>query len=210
MAISSRTGVRQREAHGLVHHSLIAGAFYQGLHVGGFTDSLTGIHIPGPKAEIDEGKKREIIRFIDIPEPIQLPHFKVIVEISEGGKSRKEVEVDFNANDEQPVHEAFQLALSTNVIRLVPDDIMEEKYPETWAMRKEKYVWRDFSTKPQRPVQDLLEEAENTGLFLRIAQNQDKMQKVRADLQARKARMDDPAEEDEKPKLKRLPSKISK
>lgn len=205
---TSRNAVRQRDAHGLVHHSLIAGAFYQGIHPGGFTDALTGIHVPGPRAEVNEGKKREVIRFIDIPEPIQLPHFKIVVETSDGGKTRKEVEVDFNANDEQPVHESFQLALSTNVIRLVTDEIMEEKYPETWAARLEKYVWRDFSTKPSRPVQDLMEEAEDTGKFLRIVQNQAKAVEARKEMQERRQQMDEPAEEDPS-KLKR-PPKFSK
>jgi hypothetical protein len=203
-----KTGTRQREVHGLVHHSLIAGAFYQGLYPGGFSDSLTGIHIPGPRANVDDSNKREIINFIDIPEPVQLPHFKIVLEVSDGGKTRKEVEVDFNANDEQPVHEAFQLALSTGVIRLVADEIMEEKYPETWAMRKEKYVWRDFNTKPQRPVTDLFEEAENAGAYLRIAQNQAKLREVKAQLESKKRQMDE-APDDDKPSVKR-PPKIAK
>ena len=203
------SGQRVSDQHGLVHHSLIAGAFYQGLHPGGFTDALTGIHVPGPRAEVDDSNKREIIRFIDIPEPVQLPHYKIILEISEGGKTRKEVEVDFNANDEQPVHEAFQLALSTEVIRLVSDEEMEEKYPETWAARKDKYVWRDFNTKPQRSVRDLFAEAEASGSYLRISQNEKKLKEAKETLEAHKRQMDE-APDDETPSKVKRPPKITK
>jgi hypothetical protein len=154
---------------GISFDVLVPGAFYQGVYPGGFSDSLTGIHIPGPKAILDGSTKRSVVRLTDLPEPVQLPHYKIVVEVSDSGKTRKEVESDFNANDEQPVHDAFQLGLATGVIRMVPDDEMEEKYPETWAERQERYVWRQHDVTKVVDMAAMLREAQENDDFARFA-----------------------------------------
>lgn len=181
-----------RDAYGLEHHQLVAGSFYQCIQVGGFTDRATGIHIPGPKAILDDSTKREVIELTEIPEPVQIPHFKIVVEISDSGKTKKEVERDFTAIDDMPVCEAFHLALSTGIIRRVPDHVMEEKYPETWASRKEHYVWRDSGMQTQKSMRDLFDQAEDDQKFARLTEAAEKAQSVRAKIAEREREIDEP------------------
>lgn len=159
---------RQVAQHGITFEPLIPGAFYQGIMPGGFSDSLTGLHIPGPKAIIDGPLRRETIALTDLPDPIQIPHTKIVIDLNESGKSRKEIEVPFNEHDETPLHDAFQLALGTGIIRMVPDDVVEEKYPGAWAKRIEHYVWQTDKAKQQRPAMEMIQEAEDAGRFLKL------------------------------------------
>lgn len=152
------------ESSGLSFTMLVPGAFYQGVMPGGFTDALTSIHIPGPKAVLGGPTKREVISLTELPEPVQIPHVKLVSEKTEGGKVIKEVERDFTAPDEQPVHEGFMLALASEVIRLVPEEEMQERFPETWANRQEHYVYRTQSvTKNQKSYASMMVEALQAG-----------------------------------------------
>lgn len=155
---------------GIAFDVLVPGAFYQCNLPGHFTDSLTGIVIPGPKAVVDDSQRRNVLSLTELPEPVQLPHFKLTVEVSDSGKTRKEIESDFNATDEQPVHEAFQYALATGIIRLVPDEEVEEKYPETWANRDPRIVWQSENTKPAKDPLEMIREAQDANRFARHAE----------------------------------------
>ena len=163
------TTARRSTKTGIAFDILEGGKFYQGVMPGGFTDAQTGIHVPGPKANLDGSTKRVVVSLTELPDPIQLPHFKIVNELSEGGKTRKEVEVDFTADDEQPVHEAFQLALATGIIRMVPDETVEEKYPAAWAARSEHLVYRIDNLASKKPMLELLHDAEDAGRLANLA-----------------------------------------
>lgn len=157
---------RQVVAHGLVIEVFQPGAFYQCVEVGGWSDASTGIHIPGAKAIVDpKNKHNEIINFIDVPDPIQLPTHKRVLVTNANGKGQKEMDVDFDANDENPMHQGFLMALQTGIIRIVPQETMEAKYPEAWAKRQEKYLWLAENVRPKKTKIELLTEAEDAGRF---------------------------------------------
>lgn len=181
---------RSNPESGMSFDILIPGKFYQGVTPGGFGDSLTGIHIDGPRAIIDTSTKRHIIGLTDLPEPIQLPHFKLVIELSESGKEQKEIEKAFNAADENPIHEAFALALATGIIRLVTDEEMEAHYPETWEARNPKYVWRADNLRPTIPMIDMLRDAQDEGKLARLLKNTQNIATAKEDIHARQAEID--------------------
>jgi hypothetical protein len=183
---------RRSTVTGIAFNVLQPGAFYQCVQPGGFGDSLTGIFIPGPKAELDGSTKRTVVTLTDLPEPVQLPHMKLIVKTKESGKGTEEVEVPFNEADEQPVHEAFMLALATEIIRLVPDEEMEEHYPETWEAREEHLVWRHANTSKAEPMINLLHAAQDAGRLARMNDNAAKIDTTRSEIQARQELRDAP------------------
>lgn len=184
--------VHRATQSGIAFDVLIPGAFYQCVQPGGFSDSLTGIHVPGAKAILDGSTKRTVVGLTEVPDPVQLPHSKIIVEVSEGGKVRSEVEVDFNANDEQPVHEAFQLALATGIMRMVPDEEVEEKYPRAWASRDPHIVWRSENAQKSRPMIEMLKEAEDAGDFAKIADNARKVGAAQENIATTEGALDAP------------------
>jgi len=168
MAMTSETK-RNLETLGISHMNLEPGGFYQGVLPGGFTCSQTQINVPGPKVEFKDDFSREIKAFKEIPEPIQIPHYKAATEKDENSGLMKEVLRDFNAMDNWRIHEALMYALQTGVIRYVPDDEMLEKYPETFSARNPKLVWRAKSDKPEKSMRLLLDEAEQSDEFARNA-----------------------------------------
>jgi hypothetical protein len=168
MAMTSETK-RNLETLGISHMNLEPGGFYQGVLPGGFTCSQTQINVPGPKVEFKDDFSREIKAFHEIPEPIQIPHFKAATEKDENSGLMKEVLRDFNAMDNWRIHEALMYALQTGVIRYVPEDEMLEKYPTTFAGRNPKLVWRAKSDKPEKSMRLLLDEAEQNDSFARHA-----------------------------------------
>lgn len=166
----------KNDTYGLDFQNIINGGFYICVQPGGITDALTGIHIPGPKAVLDNNTySRQVVKLVEIPEPVQLPHKKVVIEVNETSKQPKEVLRDFNNNDEQCVCELFMASLMCGQIRYVTPEEMEEKFPETWANREENLIWRDKSLDPDRSFQDMFEEAFNADDFAHasIAQAQE-------------------------------------
>lgn len=172
------------------------GAFYQGVTPGGFTDAKTGIIIPGPRAVVDDSANRNIISLTDIPDPIQLPHKKLIMEVTESGKERKEVEKDFNSVDETPLHDAFQHALATGIIQIVSPETMQERYPEAWAKRQAKIVFRTENVLRPVPFADMLEEAEQNNRLLSVSKNHANLAPMKKDIAERRSQIDAPAQED--------------
>ncbi len=168
MAMTSETK-RNLETLGISHMGLEPGGFYQGVLPGGFTCVTTQIHVPGPKVEFKDEFSREIKAFKEIPEPIQIPHFKAMTEKDENSGLVKEVQRDFTAMDNTRIHEALLYALQTGVIRYVPDDEMAEKYPDTWTGRSAKIVWRAASEKPEKSARQMLDEAEQSDDYARLA-----------------------------------------
>lgn len=145
----------KRNHGGIISETLQPGAFYQSTDPGGFTDSTTGLHIPGPKVKVDD-ERRQIIEITSLPDPIQLPTHKISYDM----KDRKlEVECEFNRVDEAPIHDGLQMALNTGIIRAIPDEVVKERYPKAWAKRQEKIV---FSRDHEKvvPMLDLIEAAE--------------------------------------------------
>ncbi|GAC1334242.1 MAG: hypothetical protein NVSMB14_01280 [Isosphaeraceae bacterium] len=179
MAVTRSAANRRVNAGGMEVSVFIPGAYYQGVTVGGFSDALTGYHVPGPKANV-EGSKRQVVSLTDVPDPIQLPHVKIVIEITDAGKTRKEVEVPFNANDSQPMHEAFQNALSTGLIRIIPDEDVMERYPNAWAKYEEKIVWLGEGVRPAKSALEMLKEAEEEGRYVKFAEETTKIEKTRA------------------------------
>ncbi len=168
MAMSSETK-RRLQTLGISHMNLEPGGFYQGVLPGGFSDVVTQITIPGPKVEFENEFTREIKAFKEVPEPIQIPHYKVHLEKNENSGNWENKEYDFNATGQKQIHEGLMYALQTGVIRYVSDDEMEEKYPETWAKRSPKLVWHAKSDKPEKSMRQLLDEAEQSDSYARNA-----------------------------------------
>ncbi len=168
MALSNETK-RNLETLGISHMGLEPGGFYQGVTIGGFTDVETRIVVPGPKAEFKDAFSREIKAFVEVPEPIQIPHVKIVIEKSERSGMLEEIQRDFNSMDNERIHEGLLYALQTGVIRYVPDDEMAEKYPETWTGRETKKTWRRATDKPEKSSRQLLDEAEQSDSYARHA-----------------------------------------
>jgi len=140
------TPIEQNEpanALGVAVHTLIPGGFYVCKQIGGITDVLTGINIPGPKAEMHQVRKKDVVKLVDMPDPVQLPHFKLMLEFDETDKTPQEVEKKFNAADKTPVHTFFADALAAGVIVRIPDEMMQRMFPRAWAARETKLVWVD-------------------------------------------------------------------
>ena len=176
MAVTRSAANRRINAGGMEISVFIPGAFYQGVTVGGFTDALTGIHIPGPKAVV-EGSRRTVVSLTEIPDPIQLPHTKIVIEVIDAGKTRREVEVAFNQSDTQPMHEGFQNALSTGIIRIIADEDVEERYPNAWANYQEKIVWLTEGVVPIKSSLQMLKEAEQAGDFAAFSKDLTKIER---------------------------------
>ncbi|SRR6266700_6522506 len=166
MSLSSEEK-RNLDTLGVTHISIENGGFYQGITPGGFPDVQTHIKVPGPKVEFVDAFSREIKAFKEIPEPVQFPHFKIVLEKNERSGLLEEIERDFNAMDIDPIHLGLLFALQTGVIRYVPEYEMQEKYPDTWAKRSLKLVWRNASDKPEKTNRQLLDEAEQSDSYLR-------------------------------------------
>lgn len=176
--VSKRTHVRKdlcnmktRNRGGLEYALLTPGGFYQCVSIGGFTCATTGITIPGGKAVLD-GNNRSIVKVVDLPDPVQIPTHRIVRERKVLGDPRSEMvenEIGFTEYDshQQGIHEALQLALSTGVIREVDDETLERHYPEALAKRQNKIVWREISTREQRPLSELVAEAQERMLHER-------------------------------------------
>lgn len=138
--------------------AIVPGGFYQGVFPGGFTDAVTGIHVPGPVVNLDKETKRQVVSISSMPDPVQVPHFKRIIDFKDKDrKVREEVEVTFDRQDEQPLHEGLVLALNTGNIRYVSEEEMADRYPQAWEEREERKVF-DKAGKPARPMLELIEE----------------------------------------------------
>lgn len=109
------------------------GDFVTSRQPGHFTDSLTGISIAGPKAILDE-VTREVVAFRDIPDPVQLPTFKM----SPDAKDRSEWNaIGFFDADDLNVHDAIWLAVQTGILVVVPDEVVKASFPAAWSARRE-------------------------------------------------------------------------
>lgn len=121
---------------------------------GGFTDSRTGIYIPGPVVHVDAARNRQVVRIESLRDPVQLPHKKMVLEYKTEGVPT-EVEVDVNAHGFTPMCAGLDLALQTGIIRQVSDEDVEERHPEAWAKRSTHYVFmRDSSVIPMADLMD--------------------------------------------------------
>ncbi|MHB8590787.1 MAG: hypothetical protein ACYDBO_02230 [Vulcanimicrobiaceae bacterium] len=145
----------KRNHGGLIAETLQPGGYYQSTDPGGFTDSTTGLHIPGPKVKVDD-ERRQVIEVTSLPDPLQVPTHKISYDM----KDRKlQIECAFNRVDETPIHDGLQMALNTGIIRLIPDEVVKERYPKAWAKRQEKIVFSRDHEKTV-PMLDLIEDAE--------------------------------------------------
>lgn len=145
---------------GIVIEQVVPGAFYQGIFPGGFRDALTGIHIPGPIVNLDRETKRQVVSVHSMPDPVQLPHSKEVYDYKDKDRKVRELTVvPFDRQDESPMHDAFNLALATGIIRRVEDADVQALYPAAWEQRKEKFVFtREVAAVP---MVDLIAEYNN-------------------------------------------------
>lgn len=169
---------KTRNAGGLIFERLQDGAWYIGVHPGGFTDSETGIHIPGPKAIVEE-HTRKVLDICDIPEPVQIPHARLVVQPKDPTNSRSErveTEIGFTEKDfyEQSIADGLQMALSTGIIRHVPDAEVEKYFPETYAKRQEHFVYA-----PQRAKEAEESLADMLSRHMRVEKERDSAKESR-------------------------------
>ena len=142
---------------GIIFDAIIPGDFYLSNDPGGWTDRITGIKIPGPIVNIDQDT-RMIENIESMPDPVQLPHFKMIVNTKDKDRKIQErSEVPFDRADENPMHDGLNQALATGIIEHVEDEKVRELYPNAWAKRKAHYVYDDEKKTP-RPMGDLISE----------------------------------------------------
>lgn len=152
-----------KQRAGLLFEDLVPGAFYQGVTPGGFTDASTGMHIPGPKVNLDAVNKRQVVSVSDLPDPVQLPHKKEVLEFKDKDrKVRDKAIVPFDRRDEYPFHEGFQMALSTGVIAKIEDEDVEKYYPEAWKNRQSEIVYTNEISVV--PMGDLIRDAQERSL----------------------------------------------
>lgn len=145
----------KRNHGGLISETLEPGGFYQSTDPGGWSDSVTGLHIPGPKVTVDQ-ERRTIVAVSELPDPIQIPTHKLSYDLKD---RNVEVECAFNRADESPIHDGLQMALNTGIIRQVPDDVVKERYPQAWAKHQDKILFSRDREKVT-PMLDLIEDAE--------------------------------------------------
>lgn len=127
------------------------GDFVTSRQPGNFADALTGISITGPKAIVDE-ITRQVIRYIDIPEPVQLPTFKN----SPNKKDRSLWEpIGFFEADELNVHDCLWLAVQTGILEVVPDEVVKASFPNAWAKKRE-WTYEPRSDAREAEKQDCL------------------------------------------------------
>lgn len=140
----------------IVRVPVTAGSFVTCRQIGGFTDSATGIHFPGPKATIDS-VTRQVIALHDFPPPIQLPTTKM----SPNPKDLSEyLEVDFFEND-SITDSAIRLALDVGILEIVEDDVVEAAYPDVWRTR------RAWCYEPRSNVRDAVKSESLADLYER-------------------------------------------
>jgi hypothetical protein len=139
---------------------LLVGAFYISTQVGGWTDVITGLHIPGPKVRVRQDT-REPLEITELPRPVQLPHWKTERVLDKESRLYVDREVPFDRHDESSYHEGLQMALDCGIIERLDDERVRRVYPDAWAERQEHYVFsRDVVTKGAKTLKELLEEAE--------------------------------------------------
>jgi hypothetical protein len=178
---------------GIVFDNIEPGAFYQCSQPGGFTDTTTGIHVPGPKVKLDEVNKRQVVGISDLPDPIQMPHKKEVYDYKDKDrKVREKAVVPFDRKDEYPFHEAFQMALSTGILRKVEDEDVEKFYPAAWEARQTNIVYTNEIA--ITPMADLIDQHQETLLTERLESAKAEQQAGRA---AAKRALGKPKREDE-------------
>lgn len=152
----------KRQQAGIVYDVLVPGAFYRGTTPGGFTDVTTGLIIPGPRVILSEDGTRVIDRIGDapgdLPDPIQMPHFRTVNDPDDKKVALKTVAFDFYTDKIPKIHDGIEMALGTNLIEMVSDEDMEEFYPIAWERRKENITF-SILKKESRPMKDLMAEA---------------------------------------------------
>lgn len=116
------------------------GDFYIGVFPGHFTCPITGIIFRGPKVRMGGSTGLEILAVDSMPDPVQIPHFKHIIEVDSRGV-RHERDVDFDRSGDDAIHEAIQLAIVTGQIKHVPEDVMMKHFPAAYEKRQEKIVY---------------------------------------------------------------------
>lgn len=142
---------------GIVYDTIVPGDFYISHDPGGWTDRITGIHIPGSRVRIDPNT-RMIEAVESIPDPVQIPHYKMIVNVKDKDRKVQErTEVPFDRPDEYPLHDGLNMALSTGIIQHIEDEDVEDLYPNAWAARREHYVYDD-EKKVMRPMGDMMDD----------------------------------------------------
>lgn len=143
---------------GIIFDSIIPGDFYISNDPGGWTDRTTGIHFPGPTVNLVQDGSRMIDSVNSVPDPVQLPHVKVIVDFKDKDRKVQErKEVPFDRQDETPLHDGISQALGTGIIEHVSDEDIQRFYPNAWKNRQEKYVY-DAEVKIARPMTELISE----------------------------------------------------
>lgn len=143
---------------GVIFESLEPGEFYRSISPGGFTDRVTGIHVPGPIVKESSDGTRMIEGVVSMPNPVQLPHFKSILDFKDKDrKIQEKKEVPFDRQDETPLHDGLSQALGTGIIEHVSHEDMLEFYPDAWAARKEHLVY-DTEEKVARPMGEMISE----------------------------------------------------
>jgi hypothetical protein len=124
---------------------MIPGAFVTCPTPGGWTDSATRLHVPGPIVEVSNDTERRIVGIAELRPPVQLFHAKKRVTFERKRPSAEPEKivtvVPFDEEDEFNVHGGLWLAIQTGAIRHVSDEEMQRDWPEQWAARKENLVF---------------------------------------------------------------------
>lgn len=137
-------------------NTIIPGAFYRSSQPGGWGDSTTRIHIPGPIVKIDK-VTRQIVGVDSIPAPIQLPTHKESFSLV----NPKERETcAFDRYDAEALCEGLNLALQTGNIEVVANETVKELFPKAWDKRKERIVFKRSNgvLDPIKPLSQLVED----------------------------------------------------
>lgn len=117
------------------------GRWYQGVFAGGFSDAQTGIHVPGPIVELDKDTRKPV-RIVHLPDPVQIPHKRVIQRIDERGHvTTEEVAMDYSTDEHPSALDGLHLALQCGQIREVPAEEMQRRYPDAFADKREDRVY---------------------------------------------------------------------
>lgn len=121
-----------------------AGAWLVGQCVGGFTDGLTGFHVPGVKVHTDP-TTRQPIAVTDVPSPVQLPTHRLVSVYNERERKYVQIEERYDYADDRngDLLDGLNQALAVGLIRIVSDEEMRSKYSALLDKSREHVVYKN-------------------------------------------------------------------
>jgi len=119
-----------------------SGGWYQALCPGGFASAETGIMVAGCVVETDSNTRR-VTKIVSLAPPTKLPTDRVIMVFNEreGKHEIEERPFDWYDDRHSSLCDGLDSALQVGLIVEVPEHQVRERYPETWAHRKERDVF---------------------------------------------------------------------